>query len=171
MIKIATILTTIPNLQEDLATLYYRKCQKEFITNVNNYLQHRDRWTFKSGDAEQHTEWQDLMEDIVQLTFPGDKLPACISENMEEQDLPSTELKEREQDMKLVGEIMRNIELSKFSGKTRKRKGTDVQVVDVLSDDEDFNKKLKLIGVRGNASILFKPSCHCKTCGSEYEEV
>ena len=69
------------------------------------------------------------MEDIVQLVFPGDKLPACISDNMEKQDLPSTELKEQEQDMKLAGEIMRNTELSKFSGKTSKCKGTDVQVV------------------------------------------
>ena len=63
--ELTTILKSIPSLQEELATLDYWKRHKEFITNDYNYFEHRDGWTFKSGDAEQHIEWQDIMEDIV----------------------------------------------------------------------------------------------------------
>ena len=102
----STVLKSIPNFEVSLAKLDWRKCQAEFQLNVDSYIKSKDTQCFKSGDDEQHTQWQDLMQDIIELMFPDDKLPptATVQEGVDD-------LKQKEEDLKVAGELLRNREL------------------------------------------------------------
>jgi len=62
----------LPNIGDEFATVDWRKCQDEFTKNVELFLTSKDAHHFKSGTAEEHTVWQDLMEEITQLMYPDE---------------------------------------------------------------------------------------------------
>ena len=69
--NICIILNNLPNIGDEFATVDWRKCQDEFTKNVELFLTSKDAHHFKSGTAEEHTVWQDLMEEITQLMYPS----------------------------------------------------------------------------------------------------
>ena len=65
---ICTILKSYPNMEEHFESLTWRKCQEEFLRNMASYKADRAAVPFKSGTSEDHTKWQQIMEEIFELT-------------------------------------------------------------------------------------------------------
>ena len=108
--NICIILNNLPNIGDEFATVDWRKCQDEFTKNVELFLTSKDAHHFKSGTAEEHTVWQDLMEEITQLMYPDDHALELASVSLQEEDV------------KKAGELVRDEELSKFTKTHPKRK-------------------------------------------------
>ena len=145
---IVTILKSIPNMEVALANLDWRKCQDEYNLNVDAYNKHREEYKFKSGTDEEHTEWQDIMEDIVtRIKDYHETGDADVSVVM-----PSaSESKELEKDLQVAGVLLRDKELTNSNKKrqrfvkTHKPQRPRTQCAENSSeDDADFPaKKLK----------------------------
>ena len=54
---IRTILKAVPNFEETLEKLDWRKCQNEYDRNVKLYTEEGEAYRFRSGDVEQLTQW------------------------------------------------------------------------------------------------------------------
>ena len=107
------MLKSIPNTHSVFERVDWRKCQDKFLSNVDTYIQHKDAWRYNSASDEEHTEWQDLMEDIRQRMFPDDKLPTTNYVDLTK----TSDFKQTEQDLKIAGELMRDRELSNYKGR------------------------------------------------------
>ena len=107
---VCCILRTYPNYEKRFETLTWRKCEDEYNRNVKLYQADRKAVPFQSGTDAEHTEWEDLMEELFQKF--GDK----------DMEAPSTAetSKQVEKDLKVAGELFRDDQLSKFSKKRAK---------------------------------------------------
>jgi len=68
---VCCILRTYPNYEKRFETLTWRKCEDEYNRNVKLYQADRKAVPFQSGTDAEHTEWEDLMEELFQKF--GDK--------------------------------------------------------------------------------------------------
>ena len=118
----------------------WRKCQDEFEKNVELYKDQGDSYRFKSGDDEQHTEWQDIMEDI------STRMLECSGN----EDVNADEKKSVEEDLKAAGELLRNKEVTRSTQKRTKPKSsrqTSYNTIHIQSGSSEeeggYSKKLK----------------------------
>ena len=107
---VCCILRTYPNYEKSFETLTWRKCKDEYNMNVQLYRADRKGVPFQSGTDKEHTEWEDLMEELFEKL--GDK----------DMEAPSTAepSKQMEKDLNVAGELVRDDQLSKFGKKRTK---------------------------------------------------
>ena len=95
---ICTILKAVPNFEETLENLDWRKCQNEYDRNVKLYTDEGEAYRFRSGDDEQHTQWQDIInrKEDGQVADDGS----------------AQKRKVLEEDLKAAGELFRDKEVA-----------------------------------------------------------
>ena len=114
-----TILQTYPNYERVFETLNWRKCVDEYKRNIDLYEKDRVGISFRSGSAEQHQQWHDLMEEIFELK--GDSIK--IFDDVPAKD-PIIDVKQTEKDLKAAGEFLRGDELENFRTKRSAKRST-----------------------------------------------
>ena len=97
-----TILKAVPNfaIEETLANLDWHKCQYEYDRKVKLYTEEGEAYWFRSGNDGQHTQWQDIMQDIINR-----KEDTQVADDGSEQ-----ERKVIKEDLKAAGELFRDKE-------------------------------------------------------------
>ena len=64
---ICTILKSYPNYEVTFQNLNWRRCEEEYCRSVAAYAADRRGVPFRSGKAEQHEQWHNIMEEIFEL--------------------------------------------------------------------------------------------------------
>ena len=112
---VCTILQTIPNYEEEFETLTWRKCQAEFEGNLKAYKENKQSVPFRSGSAEDHLRWHDVMEEVCSLEAMH------VETQAEVQSSTSVAVKRQQQDLKTAGEVVRTANYTKFVDAQRKK--------------------------------------------------
>ena len=116
---VCVTLRTFPNYEQFFANLTWRSCEREYERNIKLYIEDKTAAPFQSGTDQQHTEWEDMMEDIIQSTQDKD-VAKGDAHKTDVQDPQNP--KQVEQEMKAVGEFLREDQLLNFTNqKARKR--------------------------------------------------
>jgi hypothetical protein len=130
---VCTVLKKIANFEDVFASITWRKCQEEFESNISQYQLDKSAVPFNSGTAEDHTRWQDVMEEISTL----------VAEYYEENGGGKAQTQQSlQQDLKVAGELVRNAECSNFvTSKTKSAKRGKVSNKDVMLVQSDAGFK------------------------------
>ena len=116
---VCVTLRTFPNYEQFFANLTWRSCEREYERNIKLYIEDKTAAPFQSGTDQQHTEWEDMMEDIIQSMQDKD-LAKGNAHKPDVQDPKNP--KKVEQEMKAVCEFLREDQLWNFTNqKARKR--------------------------------------------------
>ena len=138
---IRTILKSYPNYEVTFQNLNWRRCEEEYCRSVAAYAADRQGVPFRSGTAEQHEQWHNIMKEVFELKC--DKEVALDIEPEQQQSDP----KQVEKDMKAVGELIRSTALDKFRKRAVRPKAA------------------------GSSKKRSAKSAHSEVSGSETEEV
>ena len=57
---------SVTKFADTLVSLDWHQCQEELEKNVLVYKVQGDSYYLKSGDDEEHTQWHNMMEDIIE---------------------------------------------------------------------------------------------------------
>ena len=111
-------LRTFPNYEQFFANLTWRSCEREYEWNIKLYIEDKTAAPFQSGTDQQHTEWKDMLEDIIQCMQDKD-LAKGDAHKTDVQDPQNP--KQVEQEMKAVGEFLREDQLLNFTNQKARK--------------------------------------------------